>query len=133
MFVNVYTSDGDGTFTATATTVYSTLHYTLKFAAVDFPTPAFPADEGLALVARATGNDWEKILGLPLETGNLGKSVTTDGVEGDSFWSYVNTNPNTMTSDQTMTVGTSASVVDGFTIADGVTLTIPDGSVLSIV
>jgi len=38
-----------------------------------------------------------------------------------------------MTEDQVMATGTSASVVSGFTINDGVTLTVPDGSVLSVV
>ena len=99
----------------------------------NYPLPSFPDDEGLALVARQAGNDWEKILGLPDETGNKGKSVTNNGVEGDSFWSPVTTNPNVLTEDYTIATGTSATVASGFTIDDGVTLTIPDGSTLGVV
>ncbi|RLA72762.1 MAG: hypothetical protein DRG30_07035 [Epsilonproteobacteria bacterium] len=131
--VKIWTSNNDGTFTATDTTDYSSFHWERKASDANVPSPSFPTDEGLALVAHATGNDWEKILGLPLETGHLGKSVTTNGVEADSFWSFVNTNPIAMNADQIMTAGTSASVVDGFTINDNITLTVPDGSVLSVV
>ncbi len=89
--------------------------------------------DGLVLVNRNGGNAWEEILGLPDETGKLGMSITTDGVKKDSKWVPITTNPNILTENYTMTVGTSGSVVTGFTIADGVTLTIPDGSVLSVV
>jgi hypothetical protein len=95
------------------------------------PAPVFPADEGLALVARATGNDWEKILGLPLETGNAHKTVTTDGVEGDSYWSPIVTSPNVIDTDFAMSVGANGSIVSP-TIDDGVTVTVPDGSTLVI-
>lgn len=99
----------------------------------EVPVSVFPDDEGLALVTHASGNVWAKILGLPVETNHKGKSVTTYGVEGDSFWSYVNYNPIEMSSDQVLQAGVSASVVGGFTILDGVTLTIPDESVLAII
>ena len=42
-------------------------------------------------------------------------------------------NPNTLTEDYTLEDGFSGVVASGFEIADGVTLTIPDGSVLSVV
>lgn len=133
VFVNTYTSDGDGTFTATPTTSYSTLHWSTKMAEalVIVPTPAFPADEGLALVAHVAGNNWEKILGLPLETANQHKTVTTKGVEGDSFWSPIVTSPTTIIDSFILADGASGSLVDP-TIADGVTITVPDGSTLVI-
>lgn len=102
-----------------------------KLGGIDYPIPAFPADEGLALVTRATGNAWEKILGLPLETGNKGMNVTNHGVEGDSYWTPIITNPNAITADVVIDTGVNASVVEPI-INDGVTVTIPDGSVLVI-
>jgi len=99
----------------------------------DIPEPTFPQDEGLPLVAKSTGSVYEEILGLPDETDQTGKSVTNLGTKKSSFWSFVNMNPNIMDEDQTLPSGVSASVVDGFTINDGVTLTIPDGGVLSVV
>jgi hypothetical protein len=42
-------------------------------------------------------------------------------------------NPNTLTEDYALESGFSGVVASGFTIADGVTLTIPTGSVLSVV
>lgn len=133
VFVNSWASDGDGTFTATPTTDYSALHHSAKAAAVlvIVPVPSFPADEGLALVARAGGNDWEKILGLPLETGNEHKTVTTDGVEGDSYWSPIVTSPDVISTSFAMTAGANGSIVSP-TINDGVTVTVPDGSTLVI-
>jgi len=99
----------------------------------DVPEPIFPQDEGLPLVAKATGSVYEEILGLPDETAQTGKSVTNLGTKKSSFWSFVNMNPNLMTENQTIPNEVSASVVDGFTIEDGITLTIPDGSTLSVV
>jgi len=133
VFVKTYTSDGDGTFTAADTTEYSSLHWAAKSSGSSLPAPSFPADEGLALVARATGNDWEKILGLPLETGHEGMSVSNHGTEGDSYWSSVNKNPNVLNGNETIESGVSASVVTGFEIPDGLTLEIADGSVMSVV
>jgi len=100
-------------------------------AANTVPSPAFPGDEGLALVAHSGGNDWEKILGLPLETGNEHKTVTTKGAEGDSFWSPFVTSPQDITEDFTIAAGANASIVSG-TIADGVTVTIPVGSTIVV-
>jgi hypothetical protein len=48
-------------------------------------------------------------------------------------WSPVRTNKILLEEDYALDPGTSASVVGGFQIADGVSLTIPDGSVLVIV
>jgi len=142
VFVKIFVSDGDGTFSYTDSTDYSSHHWKEEAKAianfsldglsdVTITNPTI----GESLVYNDQNGEWEngKVLGLPNETGNLGKSVTTDGVEGDSFWSFVNTNPNVMNADQVMTAGTSASVVDGFTINDNITLTVPDGSVLSVV
>lgn len=132
--VKIYTSNGNGTFTATPTaSSYSALHWSTKMdeALVIVPTPVFPADEGLALVAHAAGNNWEKILGLPLETGNQHKTVTTLGVEGDSFWSPIVTSPNVVSENFTLGTGANGSIVSP-TINDGVTVTVPDGSTLVI-
>ena len=48
-------------------------------------------------------------------------------------WSPIITNPIVLTEDFTLQDGMSGAVVTGFTIEDGVTLTIPDGSTLSVV
>ena len=47
--------------------------------------------------------------------------------------SPISENQNTLTEDYEIPEGSSAVVASGFTIADGVTLTIPDGSTLSVV
>ncbi|RLB72328.1 MAG: hypothetical protein DRH06_11565 [Deltaproteobacteria bacterium] len=88
------------------------------------PTPTYPADEGLALVAREAGNNWEKILGLPLETGNLGKTVSNQGVEGDSSWRFVVSNPTNVTADETIIAN---GMMVSPTIDDNITVTVPDG------
>ncbi len=131
VFVKLYTSNDDGTFSFTNSTDYSSLHWSTESDLAGVPTPAFPADEGLALVAKASGNEWDKILGLPVETNNQHKTVTTKGVEGDSFWSPFVTSPNDVTEDFTIATGASASIVSP-TINDGITVTIPDGSTLAI-
>ena len=96
------------------------------------PAPLFPSQEGLALVARAAGgNKWEKILGLPQENGNAYKTVTTKGVEGDSYWSPLVSSPDVISADFALEVGQNASIVSP-TINDGITITIPDGSKLVI-
>lgn len=129
------TSGGDTSSYRWTGSIYAMVSNTLTAAdiraLIDLPAPSFPTEEGLALVARATGNAWEKILGLPLETGNKGMNVTNHGVEGDSFWTPVVTNPNTITTDVVIDTGVNASMVDP-TINDGVTITVPDGSTLVI-
>ena len=80
-----------------------------------------------------SGITTDDIVGTPDETGQSFKSLTNVGIKKSSFWSYVNMNPIVMTEDQIIPTGASASVVSGFTINDGVTLTVPDGSVLSVV
>ena len=95
------------------------------------PTPTYPADEGLALVAHTAGNAWEKILGLPLETGNKFQTVTNKGTEGDSYWSPFVSSPIELTENFTLEVGQSASIVSP-TLANGKTITIPVGSKLVI-
>ena len=53
--------------------------------------------------------------------------------ESDYEWSPIRTNPNQLLADYTLQAGVSGAVTDRFTIIQGVTLTIEDGCVLSIV
>lgn len=87
----------------------------------------------LALTAK-----WEEVSssgsGLPDATNKKGHSITTGAVSAsDAEWSPVSTNPNLLEADYVIDTGVSAVVASGFTIDDGVTLTIPTGSVLSVV
>jgi len=131
VYVKTYASNGDGTFTPTDTTEYSALHYEEETKAVGIPQPNFPADEGLALIAHQTGNEWGEILGLPDETNNAHKTVTTKGTKGDSFWSPLVTSPVAITENITLAAGANASIVSP-EIEDGIEVTIPDGSILCI-
>lgn len=85
----------------------------------------------------ATPTHFEEIgaaTGLPDATGKAGFELGSDGTSAEaSVWSPIRTNPNTITANYTLQAGTSGSVVSGFTIADGVTLTIPTGSILTVV
>ena len=114
---------------------YSAHHWAIKsINAGGIDTPTFPADEGKAWVAHQTGNKWDEILGLPDETNKKGYSITSPtGTKKDSVWTPIKTNPIVLPEDWGLASGVSASAVDGFTIPDGITLTVPDGSVLSIV
>ena len=95
------------------------------------PAPTFPDDEGLSLVARVAGQDWEEILGMPDETGSDHMTVSTYGVKKDSFWTPVVISPDVVAVDFALVSGSNGSIVSP-TISDGVTITIPDGAVLVI-
>lgn len=106
-------------------------------AGTTFPNPVFPTAEGYVLTAReAEGNVWEEAQGgtgsgLPDENGQSFKTITNNGVTGNSFWSPFVTSPNVVSEDFTLASGASASIVSP-TIEDGVTVEIPDSSILVI-
>lgn len=95
---------------------------------------AIDAENRSAYSRDADGNIFEigsSSGGLPDDTGKVGQVINTRGNGGE--WSPIRTNPNILTEDYSIEDGVSGSATDGFTIEDNVTLTIPDGSVFSIV
>ncbi len=68
---------------------------------------------------------------LPDQTGKAGNELASDGTA--EFWSPIRLNPNTIATSYSMEVGVSGMMTSGVTIADTISVTIPDGSVLSIV
>lgn len=93
--------------------------------------PTFPDDEGKAFIAREAGQAYEDIVGTPDETGKLGQTLSTAGIKKDAFWTPLVSSPNVIVEDVTLPDGVNASVVSP-EIADGVVVTIPDGSTLVI-
>ena len=94
-------------------------------------TGALPAIDGSAL----TGID-----ALPTQTGHGGEYLTTDGTTAS--WAELNPNKttygmfenaNTITANYSITSGNNAMTAGPITIADGVDVTIPDGSTWTIV
>ncbi len=77
----------------------------------------------------------DDISALPPTTHDLkGMTIMTYAInEADYEWSPIRTNPNQLLADYTLEAGVSGAVTDRFTIIQGVTLTIEDGCVLSIV
>ena len=74
------------------------------------------------------------IIGVPNALGKAGQELGTDGsVDDAAQWNPIRTNPNIMLEDYVLQTGVSATAASGFTIADTKTLTIPDGSVFSVV
>jgi hypothetical protein len=93
-------------------------------------TGALPAIDGSAL----TGID-----ALPTQTGHAGEYLKTDG--SVASWEELNPNKTTfgmfenaqiITEDYTITTGNNAMSAGPITIADGVDVTIPDGSTWTI-
>ena len=68
---------------------------------------------------------------MPIETGKIGQTVTNDGVRKGSFWSPFVHSPNVVSENFSLQSGVSASIVSP-TINDGITVTVPDGSILVI-
>lgn len=94
-------------------------------------TGALPAIDGSAL----TGID-----ALPTQTGHSGEYLTTDGTTAS--WAELNPNKTTygmfenaniITANYSITSGNNAMTAGPITIADGVDVTIPDGSTWTIV
>lgn len=94
-------------------------------------TGALPAIDGSAL----TGID-----ALPTQTGHSGEYLTTDGTTAS--WAELNPNKttygmfenaNTISANYSITSGNNAMTAGPITIADGVDVTIPDGSTWTIV
>ena len=79
-----------------------------------------------------TSATWEDApVSLPTEVSNSNQTLSNKGVEGDTYWSPLVYSPQTISTDITMNTGGNASIVSP-EIADGVTITIPDGAVLVI-
>jgi len=133
-FVKIHTSNGDGTFTATDTVEYSSLHWSKtldkdlgQLGDVTITNPV--ANE--AIVFNVSTNGWENgtVIGLPNETGHLGKTVSNEGVEGDSSWRFTVSNPTNVNADETLIAN---GMMVSPTIDDGFTITVPDGQTLVI-
>ena len=68
---------------------------------------------------------------IPTESAHSNETLSNKGVDGDTYWSPLVYNPQAITEDIIMNAGGHASIVSP-TISDGVTITIPDGSILVI-
>ena len=107
---------------------------------------AVEADVGELIPNLADGTLWSKDPGgtvvqvgstavaIADANGKIGYELSTRGASAsDAEWSPIRTNPNILSTDYTFSDGVSGTVASGFEVADGVTITIPDGSTLSIV
>ncbi len=136
--VKIYTSNGDGTFTVTPQSgVFSALHWAAKSAATGgtldglSDTTITTPIAGDALVYDDGTSKWinGKVLGMPTETNHLGETVSNEGVEGDSSWRNVVSNPTNVKRDETLIAN---GMMVSPTIDDGFTITVPDNQVLVV-
>jgi len=100
------------------------------------PDLGIPSEDNQMLTSDQSGNrSWVNVpVSVPDATDMAGYELGTRGRDAeDAEWSPIRTNPNLLTHDFTLEDGTSGSAVSGFTIDDDVTLTVPDGSVFTIV
>jgi hypothetical protein len=92
--------------------------------------------------ATATGVKWSSVDGLPSQTGNSGKYLTTNGTVAS--WATVGArgggtdqvfyeNDTTVTTNYTITTNKNAVTAGPVTINSGVTVTVPSGSVWVVV
>jgi hypothetical protein len=98
--------------------------------------PSMSSNSGKFLTTDGTNSSWATVDALPDQTGNAGEFLTTDGT--NASWATIATgnttnkglweNSNTITADYTITTNYNAMSVGAITVANGVTVTIPDGS-----
>ncbi len=113
---------------------YSALHWAAKAANVlGIAQPSFPADEGKVWVAKQSGSKWDEILGTPDETGKKFYSLTSNGVKKDSRWDEIHYNPEALAGNKTLKATSRGLVAGPFEIPDGVTLTVEDNAVFTVV
>ena len=104
--------------------------------------PSQTGNSGKYLGTNGTSLSWNTVDALPSQGGNSGKFLTTNGTAAS--WATLNTDANTTTkglyennatisADYSITSGNNAMTAGPIKIADGVSVTIPDGSVWSIV
>jgi hypothetical protein len=98
--------------------------------------PSMSSNSGKFLTTDGTNSSWATVDALPDQTGNAGEFLTTDGT--NASWATIATgnttnkglweNSNTITADYTITTNYNAMSVGPLTVANGVTVTIPNGS-----
>jgi len=84
-----------------------------------------------AVVYNVGSGEWENgtVIGLPDEAGHFGKTVSNEGVTGDSSWRNIVSNPTNVKEDETMIAN---GMMVSPTIDDTMTVTVPDGQTLVI-
>ena len=111
-------------------------------AAFNALAPSQTSNSGKYLTTNGTSTSWATVDALPSQTGNSGKYLTTNGTAAS--WATLNTDANSTTKglyEMSATISSNYSVSSGnnalsagpITIADGVTVTVPTGSVWTIV
>jgi hypothetical protein len=104
--------------------------------------PSQTGNSGKYLTTNGSVTSWATVDALPSQTGNSGKYLTTDG--SAASWAALDTDANTTTkglyemantisSNYTITSGNNAMSAGPITIDSGISVTIPSGSVWSIV
>ena len=104
--------------------------------------PSQTGNSGKYLVTNGTSISWGVVDALPSQTGNSGKYLTTNGTI--SSWATLNVDPNsttkglyehsaTISADYSIASGNNAMSAGPITITNGVTVTVPNGSVWSVI
>jgi hypothetical protein len=104
--------------------------------------PSQTGNSGKYLTTNGSVTSWATVDALPDQTGNSGKYLTTDG--SDASWAVLDTDANTTTkglyemantisSNYSITSGNNAMSAGPITVDSGVSVTVPSGSVWTIV
>jgi hypothetical protein len=104
--------------------------------------PSQTGNSGKYLTTDGSVTSWATVDALPDQTGNSGKYLTTDG--SDASWAVLDTDANTTTkglyemantisSNYSITSGNNAMSAGPITVDSGVSVTVPSGSVWTIV
>lgn len=104
--------------------------------------PSQTGNNGKFLGTNGTTLSWNTVDALPSQTGNNGKFLTTNGTTAS--WATLNTdantttkglyeNSNTISANYSITSGNNAMSAGPITVANGVVVTVPDGSTWTVV
>lgn len=104
--------------------------------------PSQTGNNGKFLGTNGTTLSWNTVDALPSQTGNNGKFLTTNGTVAS--WATLNTdantttkglyeNSNTISANYSITSGNNAMSAGPITVANGVVVTVPDGSTWTVV
>jgi hypothetical protein len=135
-------SGNAGNVTGTVAIANGGTGQTTADAAFNALAPSQTSNSGKYLTTNGTSTSWAAVDALPSQTGNSGKYLTTNGTAAS--WATLNTDANSTTKglyEMSATISSNYSVSSGnnalsagpITIADGVTVTVPDGSVWTVV
>ena len=104
--------------------------------------PSMSSNSGKYLTTDGTNSSWATVDALPDQTGNSGKYLTTNGTAAS--WASLNTDANsttkglyehsnTISANYSISSGNNAMSAGPVSVASGITVTIPSGSVWTIV